>query len=75
MFGWHYWLNGHKFEQALGDHEGQGSLVCGSTQGRKESDMTERLNNNISHDGRMLFPSKKNAVSLNVLKNILKMTA
>ena len=74
MFGWHYWLNGHKFEQALGDHEGQGSLVCGSTQGRKESDMTERLNN-ISRDGRMLFPSKKNAVSLNALKNIFKMTA
>ena len=28
MFGWHHWLNGHEFEQALGDGEGQGSLVC-----------------------------------------------
>ena len=25
---WHHWLNGHEFEQALGDSEGQGSLVC-----------------------------------------------
>ena len=25
---WHYWLEGHEFEQALGDGEGQGSLVC-----------------------------------------------
>ena len=26
MVGWHYWLNGHEFEQTLGDSEGQGSL-------------------------------------------------
>ena len=26
--GWHHWLNGHEFEQAPGDREGQGSLVC-----------------------------------------------
>ena len=25
--GWHYWLNGYEFEQALGDDEGQGSLA------------------------------------------------
>jgi len=28
MVGWHYQLNGHEFEQTLGDSEGQGSLVC-----------------------------------------------
>ena len=28
MIGWQHWLNGHDFEQALGDGEGQGSLVC-----------------------------------------------
>ena len=28
MVGWHRWLNGHEFEQAQGDGEGQGSLVC-----------------------------------------------
>ena len=25
MVGWHHQLNGHEFEQALGDGEGQGS--------------------------------------------------
>ena len=25
---WHHWLNGHEFEQALGDGEGQGILAC-----------------------------------------------
>ena len=28
MVGWHHQLNGREFEQALGDSEGQGSLVC-----------------------------------------------
>ena len=27
MVGWHHRLSGHEFEQALGDSEGQGSLV------------------------------------------------
>ena len=45
IVGWHYQLNGHEFEQALGDSEGQGSLVCCSAWGRKESDMTGWLNN------------------------------
>ena len=40
MVGWHHWLNGHAFEQALEDGEGQGSLVCCSTWGRKELDTT-----------------------------------
>ena len=47
MFGWHHWLDGHEFEQALGDGEGQGSLACCSPWGCKESDMTEQLNNKI----------------------------
>ena len=46
MVGWHYQPNGHEFEQTLGDGEGQGSLVCCSPWGRKESDTTEQLNNN-----------------------------
>ena len=46
MIGWHHQLNGHEFEQAPGDGEGQGSLVCCSPWGRKESDTTEQLNNN-----------------------------
>jgi len=56
MVGWHYRLDGHEFEQAPGvvdGHEfeqapgvgdGQGSLACRSPWGRKESDVTERLN-------------------------------
>ena len=27
MVGWYHWLNGHEFEQTLGDSEEQGSLV------------------------------------------------
>ena len=46
MVGWHYRLNGHEFEQTPGDSEGQRSLVCCSPWGKKESDMTEQLNNN-----------------------------
>ena len=44
--GWHHQLNGCKFEQAPGDGEGWGSLACFSPWGCKESDTTERLNNN-----------------------------
>ena len=43
MAGW------HEFEQTPTDCEGQGSLACCSPWGHKESDMTERLNNNNSN--------------------------
>ena len=43
MVGWHHRLDGHEFEQAPGVGDGQGSLVCCSPRGRKESDTTERL--------------------------------
>ena len=46
MVGWHHPLNGHEFEQTLGDGEGQGNLVCWHLWGHKESDTTEWLNNN-----------------------------
>ena len=39
-------LNEHEFEQTLEDSGRQRSLVCCRPWGRKESDMTERLNNN-----------------------------
>ena len=42
--GWHHRLNGHEFEQASGDGEGQESLACCSPWGCKESDITEQLN-------------------------------
>ena len=37
---WHHWLNAHEFEQTPGDSEGQGSLVCCSPWGRKDSGTT-----------------------------------
>ena len=46
MVGWHHWLNGPEFEQALGEGEGQGSLECCSPWGCKELDTTWWLNNN-----------------------------
>ena len=39
-------LNGHESEQTLGDSEGQGILVCCSPWACKQSDITEKLNNN-----------------------------
>ena len=44
MVGWHHRLNEHEFEQAPGVGDGQGSLVCCSPWGLKDSDTTERLN-------------------------------
>ena len=54
MVGWHHWLNGHEFEQALGDGDGQGGLACCSPWGHKESDTTEQLN----WSAKTLFPKK-----------------
>ena len=44
MAGWHHWVDGHEFKQALGVGDEQGSLACFSQWGCKELDMTERLN-------------------------------
>ena len=46
MVGWRHRLNGHEFEQALGNDKGQGSLVCCSPWGSKDLYMTQQLNNN-----------------------------
>ena len=53
MVGWHPWLDGYEFEQALGDSTGQRSLLCCRPRGDRESDMTEQLNSNCSTWGRM----------------------
>ena len=47
VVGWHHQRDGHEFEQALGVGDRQGGLACCSPWGRRELDMTERLNNNI----------------------------
>jgi len=41
MVGWHHGLNGHEFQQTLGDGEGQGSLACCGSWGLKELDTAE----------------------------------
>ena len=36
LAGWHHWLDGYEFEQALGVGDGQGSLVCWSPWGQSQ---------------------------------------
>ena len=45
MVEWYHWLDGHEFEQTLGDSEGQGSLACCNPWGYKELGTTDQLNN------------------------------
>ena len=58
MVGWHHRLNGHEFAQAPGDGNGQGSVVCCSPWGHKESDTTEQLSNN-NKEKRLGFPEEE----------------
>ena len=44
MVGWNHQLYGLEFEQAPGVGDGQRGLACCDSWGRKESDLTERLN-------------------------------
>ena len=55
MVGWHHWLDGHEFEQALGVGDGQESLVCCSPWGLKESDTTEWLNWTVLNTDSFVF--------------------
>ena len=38
--GWHHRPNGHESQQTLGDGEEEGSLLCGSSWGHKDSVIT-----------------------------------
>ena len=44
MAGWHHQLDVHEFRWTLEGGDGQGGLACCDSWGRKESDVTERLN-------------------------------
>ena len=44
MVGWHHRLNGQEFGWTPGVGDGRGGLACCGSLGRKELDMTERLN-------------------------------
>ena len=57
MAGWHCWLNGYEFEQALGDDDGQVTLACCSPWGHKQSHTTETLNNTTINSQLCFFSS------------------
>ena len=44
MAGWHHQFDGREFERTPGVGDGQGGMACFDSWGRKELDMTERLN-------------------------------
>ena len=64
MVGWHHRHNGHEFEQALGDSEGQGSLTCYNSWGYKELDMTYGLNNNKNNQKTYKKMAKSTCLSI-----------
>ena len=64
MVGWHHQLNGHEFELALGDGEGQESLACCSPWGHRELNRTEQLNNNESKYGFVCSCATQSCLSL-----------
>ena len=73
MGGWHHQLDGHEFEKAFVVDDRQGGLACFDSWGRKESDMTERLNctelkwSSIHHASVSLL-RKIQSVATNIIK-------
>ena len=49
IVGWHHGFDGHEFEKAPTVGNGQGSQVCCSPWGCKESDTIEQLNRTFSY--------------------------
>ena len=64
MAGWPHRLNGHEFDEAPGDGEGQGSLACCSPWGRKESDTTEKLNKNKASISLRVWTTSSSSIHL-----------
>ena len=73
MAGWHYWLDTHEFGWTPGAGDGQGGLACCDSWGRKESDMTERLNwtEVTKHNNNNKIGSK---CQFNILWKLIKVT-
>ena len=67
--GWPHRLNEHEFEQTPGDSEGEGSLVCCSPWGCKESDTTERPNNSLRY---LVWAQRTRTFSVSCLRFFLK---
>ena len=78
MVGWHHWLSGHEFEQALEVGNGLGSLGSCNPWGRKELDTAEQLNSNNTYRcgilGKWTFSHLRFFVSkiVLILANMLK---
>ena len=75
MVGWHHWLNGHESEQTQGDGEGQGSLVCCSPWGHKESDTTEQQQQQqglTDYDGDFLYFCTKALLQVPIFKSLVQ---
>ena len=70
MVGCHHQLDGHKFKQAPGVSNGQGSLECYSLWSHKDSDMTERLNWTVVFTANLLTI----CISLTFLTSNMKVT-
>ena len=66
IVGSHHWLNGHEFEQTPEVSEGQGSLLCCSPWGCRESDMTEQMKKKFFFDTRKLIVRNKIAFSTSI---------
>ena len=60
MVRWHHGLNRYEFQEALGNGEGQGSLMWCSPWGCKELDTTERLNKMQTNEP---FISREHSIS------------
>ena len=74
MVEWHYQFNGHEFVQTLGYREGQGSLVCCRSWGRKESGATEKLNKNNNKNLHRTNTSQSVQSSLHTLSYLIHLT-
>ena len=66
MVGWHHRLDGHEFQQTPGIDDGQGNLLCCSPWGRKELDVTWRMNNSM-YDSQMQLVYKNRVIMLHIL--------
>ena len=69
MVGCHHRLDGREFEQAPGDGEGQGGLVCRSRWGREESDTTERLHFHFHFSLSCIGEGNGNSLQYSCLEN------
>ena len=55
VVGWQHQLNGHEFEQTLGDSEEQVSLACYSPWDHKKSDTIQQLINKLGYNSSTLW--------------------